>query len=94
MHKDKSKFLSFDYLKQAHPVRYHTLVLTYEYLWTYLADLNEQAWERLEVIMEQMKAAERVTEELKVREQWLWIQKMNSIRNRAEEIVRVEMICI
>ena len=80
-----------DYLKQVHPARYHTLVLTCE-LWTYLADLDEQAWERLDAIMEQMKAAEGVTEELKAREQWVWIQKMNSIRNRAEEIVRAEMI--
>lgn len=82
-----------DYLKQEHPARYHTLVLTCE-LWTYLADLNEQAWERLDTIMEQMKAAEGVTEELKAREQWLWVQKMNSIRNRAEEIVKNEMIYI
>lgn len=63
-------------------------------LWIYLADLNEQAWERLDAIMEQMKAAEGVTEELKAKEQWEWVQKMNSIRNRAEEIVRTEMIYI
>lgn len=82
-----------DYLKQVHPAHYHTLVLTCE-LWTYLADLDEQAWERLDAIMEQMKTAEGVTEELKAKEQWEWVQKMNSIRNRAEEIVRAEMIYI
>jgi len=57
----------FDYLKHAHLARYHTLVLTCE-LWTYLADLNGQAWEWLAAIMEQMKAVEEVTEELKARE--------------------------
>ena len=50
--------------------------------------------ERLDIIMEQMKAAEGVTEELKVKNQWEWIQKMNSIRYRAEEIVKNEMVYI
>ena len=53
-----------EYLREVHPVRLNTLILTGE-LWTYLADLNEQAQERLDTIMEQMKAAEGVTEELK-----------------------------
>ncbi len=41
-------------------------------LWTYLADLNEQAQKRLDTIMEQMKAAEGVTEELKRTRQMEW----------------------
>ncbi len=45
-------------------------------LWTYLADLNEQAGERLDLIMEQMKAAEGVTEELKVQNQLEWAGKI------------------
>ena len=53
-----------EYLREAHPARLNTLTLTGE-LWTYLADLNEQAQERLATIMEQMKAVEGVTEELK-----------------------------
>ena len=53
-----------EYLREAHPARLNTLILTGE-LWTYLADLNEQAQERLDTIMEQMKATEGVTEELK-----------------------------
>lgn len=71
-----------DYLKQAHPARYPTLALTSE-LWIFLADLNEQAWERLDTIMEQMKAAKGVTEELKAREQWEWVRKMNNIRSQS-----------
>ena len=53
-----------EYLREVCPARLHTLTLTGE-LWTYLADLNEQAQKRLDTIMEQMKAAEGVTEELK-----------------------------
>lgn len=68
------------------------LILTGK-LWTYLADLNEQAQERLEHIIPQMKAAEGITEELKARDQMAWVKAMNSIRNRAEEIVLREMIC-
>ena len=61
-------------------------------LWTYLADLNEQAQERLDTIMEQMKATEGVTEELKRTCQMEWVQRCNNIHNRAEEIVLHEMI--
>ena len=61
-------------------------------LWKYLADRNEQAQERLDTIMEQMKATEGVTEELKRTSQMEWVQRCNNIRNRAEEIVLHEMI--
>ena len=80
-----------EYLKQEHPARYSSLILTGK-LWTYLADLNEQAEERLDLIIEQMKSAEGVTEELKARNQLEWVGRMNNIRNRAEEIVKSEMI--
>ena len=80
-----------DYLEQNHPIRFNDLVLSGQ-LWTYLADLNEQAQERLFLIIEQMKASEGVTEELKATDQMAWIGAMNSIRNRAEEIILREMI--
>ena len=82
-----------DYLKQEHSARYTALLLIYE-LWTYLADLNEQAEKRLDIIMEQMRTAEGVTEELKAKNQWEWIRKMNNIRYRAEEIVKNEIVYI
>lgn len=82
-----------EYLKQEHPARYSSLILTGK-LWTYLADLNEQAEERLDLIIEQMKAAEGVTEELKARNQLEWAGRMNNIRNRAEEIINSELIYI
>ena len=80
-----------EYLKQEHPARYSSLILTGK-LWTYLADLNEQAEERLDLIIEQMKVAEGVTEELKARNQLEWAGRMNNIRNRAEEIINSELI--
>ncbi len=82
-----------EYLKQEHPARYSSLILTGK-LWTYLADLNEQAEERLDLIIEQMKATEGVTEELKARNQLEWVGRMNNIRNRAEEIINSELIYI
>ena len=72
-------------------MRFNDLVLEGQ-LWTYLADLNEQAQERLSLIVEQMKASEGVTEELKVGDQMAWVRAMNSIRNRAEEIVIHELV--
>lgn len=82
-----------EYLKQEHPARYSSLILTGT-LWIYLADLNEQAEKRLNLIIEQMKAAEGVTEELKARNQLEWVGRMNNIRNRAEEIINSELIYI
>lgn len=80
-----------DYLKEYRPILFNDLILSGQ-LWTYLADLNEQAQERLSVIVEQMKEAEGVTEDLKAADQMAWVGAMNSIRNRAEEIILREMI--
>ena len=80
-----------DYLKQEHPARYSYLILTRK-LWTYLANLNEQAEERIDHIIEQMEVTEGVTEDLKAQNQLEWVGRMNSIRNRAEEIIRSELI--
>ena len=80
-----------DYLEQHHPIRFNDLVLSGQ-LWTYLADLNEQAQERLSLIIDQMTASEGVTEKLKTADQMAWVGAMNSIRNRAEEIILWEMI--
>lgn len=80
-----------DYLKEYRLSLYNDLFLSGK-LWSYLADLNEQAEKRLECIIQQMKEAECVTEELKAIQQLVWVQRMNSIRNRAEEIVLKELI--
>ena len=82
-----------DYLKEHRPILYDDLILSGK-LWTYLADLNQQAQERLEAIISQMTAAEGITEELKATDQMAWVQRMNSIRARAEEIIREELIYV
>ncbi len=80
-----------DYLEKHHPILLNDLVLSGQ-LWTYLADLNEQAQERFFLIIEQMKVSEGVTEELKAANQMAWVGAMNSIRSQAEEIILREMI--
>ena len=80
-----------DYLKEHRPILFNDLILSGQ-LWTYLADLNEQAQEHLSLIIEQMKSSEGVTEHMKQHDQMAWVGTMNSIRNRAEEIILREMI--
>ena len=80
-----------EHLKEHNPMRFNDLVLVGQ-LWTYLADLNEQATERCSLIIEQMAEAEGVDEAMKAENQMLWVQSMNSIRSRAEEIIMHELI--
>ena len=75
-----------DYIKEHRPIISNDLCLSGN-LWTYLADFNEQAQNRLELIIERMKVSEDVTEDMKQHDQMAWVGAMNSIRNRAEEIV-------
>ena len=82
-----------DYLREHNPIQYNCLLLSGE-LWTYLADLNQQAQDRLERMIDQMKAAECITETLKASAPMVWVQSMNNIRARAEEIVRKELIFV
>ena len=79
------------YLRMYRPGLYSELVLSCK-LHTYLADLNEQAADRLDLIIRQMMKAEGVTEAMKAENQMLWVQSMNSIRCRAEEIIKTELI--
>ena len=80
-----------DYLKEHHSTRFNTLVLSGNF-WTYLADLNEQAQQRMEILMAQLKATEGITEALKATDPIGWTQRMNNISARAEEIIREELI--
>ena len=80
-----------EYLKEHHPIQYTNLALSCK-LRTYLADLNEQARDRLDRIIQQMKTAEGVTETLKAADPMLWVQQMNNIADRVEEIIREELI--
>ena len=79
------------YLEEHNTLLLNHLVLSGR-LHSYLADLNEQAQDRYRCIVHQMMEAEGVTGDLKRRSQWDWIQSMNSIVSRAEEIIKSEMI--
>ena len=79
-----------EYLREHKPIQYNCLLLSAK-LWTYLADLNEQSQTRLTPVIEQMKAAEGITEALKASDPMAWVQRMNNIRARAEETVREEL---
>ena len=81
------------YLKEHHPIRYNQLLLSGE-LGSYLAKLDKQAEEQLALIIRQMQEAEGVTEALKATDQLEWVRRMNSIRNRAEEIIKTELIFV
>lgn len=79
------------YLKQNHKVIYYNL-LTSGKLNSYLADIEQQAQQLFLWLVKDLAEKENVTEELKSTDMMLWVQKMNNVRNRATEIVNVELI--
>ena len=79
------------YLKEHKEAVYITL-LTSGRLNSYLADIEEQAQERFERIVEQMKQAQGITEQLKAENQMEWVTRMNNIQVCAREIVDTELI--
>ena len=79
------------YLRRCKKATYTTLLFEGK-LPDYLADVNEQAEEMLFQLVKQLAKDEGVDEALKRRNQFGWVQRMNSIRNRAEEIVIKELI--
>ena len=81
------------YLEEHHPVRYNQLLLSGE-LGSHLAKLDKQSEEQLALTIRQMREAEGVTEALKAANQMEWVRRMNSIRNRAEEIIKTELIFV
>jgi len=79
------------YLEQKHDGTFSALVLSGK-LTEHLLEIDRAAREQLEATVSHLAAAEGVTESLKVRDQMEWLRRMNSIRNRAEEIVISEII--
>ncbi|MDL2301014.1 TnpV protein [Lachnospiraceae bacterium OttesenSCG-928-D06] len=77
---------------QEHKNGIYTGLLLKGKLKEHLLIIQEQAEQRMELLTEQMKASEGVTEQLKVENQMSWVQKMNNIRQSAEEIVLTELI--
>lgn len=82
-----------EYLEKHKSGMYSYLLLTGK-LDSYLADLNEQAQERSELIEAQMRSAEGVTEKLKARNPMEWVRQCNNIRNRVQEIVLSELVYV
>ena len=80
-----------EFLREHRPVTFNQLVLSGE-LFKYLALFNQEATERLESIMQALKVAQGITEELKSRDQMAWVGAMNNIRACAEEIVYAELV--
>ena len=79
------------HLKEHHPVLYSELVQSGR-LNSYLAAIDEQARNRLALLVTQLAKAEGINEELKERDQMSWVGAMNSIRNRAEEVILNDLI--
>jgi len=79
------------YLKEHKRVTYANLLTSGE-LNSYLADIDEQAQERFEVLIEQMKQAQGITEQLKDENVWEWVRRLNNIQACAMEIVNKEIV--
>jgi len=80
-----------EFLRKHRPLLFNQLVLSGE-LFKYLALFNQEATERLESLIQGMKVAQGITEELKGRDQMAWVGAMNNIRACAEEIVYAELV--
>lgn len=79
------------YLKEHHPLIYSDLALSGK-LYSYLADIDTQARNKLDLLVTQLAEKEGIDEHLKARDQLAWVGAMNNIRNRAEEVVLKELI--
>ena len=82
-----------EYLKE-HKSGIYTYLLLTARLDSYLADLNEQAQERYELIEAQIRSAEGVTEELKACNPMEWVRQCNNVENRVQEIVLSELVYV
>ena len=79
------------FLKENHGGIYSYMILS-ETLWKHLAEIDEECNEMMDRIVRQMAKKEGVTEQLKSDDWICWLQKMNSIRSRAEEVVMHDLI--
>ncbi len=79
------------YLKEYRPIFYNDLILSGK-LYTYLADIDTQARNRLSLLTKQMAEKEGINDCLKAQDQLAWVGAMNNIHNRAEEIILKELI--
>ena len=92
-HYGKYGILRKTYLME-HRKPYYQMLILQGTLNKHLNRVDREAHERMEVLVIQMAEKERVTEQLKAEQSMLWVQRMNEIRNIAEEIVLAEMIYV
>lgn len=83
--------LKLDYVKKYQIPEYTEMLLDNE-LKSYLLGIEDECREKFEFLIKQMAEKENITEELKANNQMEWVQKMNNIKNRAEEIILNETI--
>lgn len=79
------------YLKEHHPILFNTMLLSGN-LFQHLSEIDCACKERIELLTRQMAQQEGTTEALKAADQMEWVRRMNSIHNRAEEIVLNELV--
>lgn len=79
------------YISRYQKVRHTTLLLNGN-LNRYLAEVDDRAAQMLDTLVAQMAVREGITEQMKASEPMVWVQRMNNIRNAAEEIVSAEVI--
>lgn len=82
-----------DYLKEYRPGLFNTMVLNGT-LYPHLAEVDEAAQRRLDVLMPQLAKAAGATEDLKARDPMRWVGLMNNCKARVEEIIRDELIYV
>ena len=90
-HYGKYGMMRKTYLKEHRPVLY-SLYMLEDRLTEHLNVVDDEAQERMDILVRQMMEKQGITEELKARDQMAWIGAVNNIRNAAEEIVCNEII--
>ena len=90
-HYGKYGMIRKTYLKEQRPAMY-SLYMLEDRLTEHLNTVDDEAQERMDILVRQMMDRQGITEELKVRDQMEWVRAVNGIRNMAEEIVLNELI--
>ena len=92
-HYGKYGMMRKTYLKEYRPAMY-SLYMLEDRLTEHLNTVDDEAQERMDILVRQMMERQGITEELKVRDQMEWVRVVNGIRSRAEEIVLKELVYI
>lgn len=89
----KLGMLHKDYLEKHKKVLFNTLLIQGK-LYQHCAEVERQTRVMFNILVEQMKESEGITEHLKEQDQWEWVQKMGNIQQQAKEIVCRELVYV